>query len=130
MSKKIHISSFLPLCLSITLQSCAAVFARKAGLESKGGGLAGIIWNPWYWAQLGALGMQAAFWLGALRHIPLSTAYPCMSLVLLLNLAGAHWIFHEEVAFSQWAAILLIITGVTLVLYGATEPAKEREEAA
>ena len=121
MSSKTHICSFLLLGLSIVMQSIAVLFARKAGLESAGGGLWGIICNPWYWGQLVALGLQAVCWLGALRQIPLSTAYPCMSLVLLLNLAGAHWIFHEAVSPGQWLAMLLIVTGVVLVLHGGTQ---------
>jgi len=48
----------------------------------------------------------------ALRRIPLTAAYPFMSLVFALNLAAARWIFAERVAPAHVWGVVLVIAGV------------------
>ena len=107
------------LCAAVGFQSLASACARQAGLVSAGRQVWAVVLNPWYAGQLLALGLQAVCWMAALRRIPLSTAYPCMSLVLLLNLGWSKWVFEEQVSSGQYFAMLLILAGVFLVLRGA-----------
>ena len=108
-------SGLIWVALAVLLQSSALAFAKRAGLESLGGGFLQLVWNPWYAAQILALGLQAGSWIMALRALPLSLAYPFMSLVLPLNLLIARLFFGEEVRALHAAGIALIAAGIWLV---------------
>ena len=62
-----------------------------------------------------SLVLQAAFWLNALRHLPLSIAYPFMSLVLPLNLLLSSVFFGEAIRAEHIAGIVVIATGVFII---------------
>lgn len=55
-------------------------------------------------------------WLYVLRIIPLSQAFPVLGLMYALVPIASHYLLKEEVIFSQWLGISVIITGVVLVV--------------
>ncbi|MEH2280921.1 MAG: EamA family transporter [Nostoc sp.] len=55
-------------------------------------------------------------WLYVLRTIPLSQAFPVLGLMYALVPIASHYILKEEVVFSQWLGISIIISGVILVV--------------
>jgi len=55
-------------------------------------------------------------WLYVLRTIPLSQAFPVLGLMYALIPIGSHYLLKEQVVFSQWVGISIIITGVVLVV--------------
>lgn len=93
-------------------QSAAAVFGKLAGLASAGQGLAGLLINPWLAAIFAALGAQAICWILALRQLPLSLAYPFMSLVLPLNLFASYFFFGECIGLANLLGMALIVSGI------------------
>jgi drug/metabolite transporter (DMT)-like permease len=97
---------------AVVLQSAAAVFVKLAGLASVGLGLSGLLINPWLAAIFAALGTQAACWILALRKLPLSFAYPFMSLVLPLNLFAAYFFFGERIGLANLSGMALIVAGI------------------
>jgi drug/metabolite transporter (DMT)-like permease len=107
--------TFLSVGAAILLQSSAMCFAKQAGLVSSGKGVAALVINPWYLAEIAALGFQALCWIMALRKLPLSFAYPFMSLVFVVNLLFAGLIFREEVHMYNGVGIMFIVCGVTLI---------------
>ncbi len=109
---RLFAASITSLGLAILSRSPAFVFAKYAAIATSGEGIATIIVNPWYWAQLGALGSQAVFWMLVLRMMPLSTAYPAMSLVYGLSLTWAWLVFDERVALLHIVGVAIIILGV------------------
>jgi drug/metabolite transporter (DMT)-like permease len=109
---------------AIALRSSAAFSGKQAALVSRGGALVDLAWNPWYGLMLVVLLAQSVAWLLALRRLPLSYSYPFMSLVLVINLAGARWLFGESVGFGQITGIAIIIAGVVLVALGGAESSK------
>lgn len=92
----------------------ASLLAKKAGLTSSGSELTAILANPWYMAELGTLALQAGAWWLALRRLPLSRAYPPLSLSLPMTLAGANILFGENLTMSHAAGASLIVLGVLL----------------
>ncbi|MBN3897882.1 MAG: EamA family transporter [Nostoc sp.] len=56
-------------------------------------------------------------WLYVLRTIPLSQAFPVLGLMYALIPIASHYLLKEEVIFSQWLGISVIITGVILVVH-------------
>ncbi len=55
-------------------------------------------------------------WLYVLRTIPLSKAFPVLGLMYALIPIASHYLLKEQVVFSQWVGISIIITGVVLVV--------------
>ncbi|MEH2376760.1 EamA family transporter [Nostoc sp.] len=54
-------------------------------------------------------------WLYVLQTIPLSQAFPVLGLMYALIPIASHYLLKEQVIFSQWLGISIIITGVILV---------------
>jgi len=99
----------------VLLQSSAAVLAKQAGLASAGRGALAIVCNPWYMAELLALSLHAVCWVMALRRLPLSFAYPLMSLVLPINLVHSRFIFKEPLDGGHVMGTFLIVIGTVLL---------------
>ncbi|MHC0063745.1 EamA family transporter [Nostoc sp. UIC 10890] len=55
-------------------------------------------------------------WLYVLRIIPLSQAFPVLGLMYALIPIASHYLLKEQVIFSQWVGISIIIAGVVLVV--------------
>ncbi|MEH1830711.1 MAG: EamA family transporter [Nostoc sp.] len=56
-------------------------------------------------------------WLYVLRIIPLSQAFPVLGLMYALIPIASHHLLKEQVLFSQWLGISIIITGVVMVVH-------------
>ncbi|MHC5727177.1 MAG: EamA family transporter [Nostoc sp.] len=54
-------------------------------------------------------------WLYVLQTIPLSQAFPVLGLMYALIPIASHYLLKEQVVFSQWLGISIIIAGVILV---------------
>lgn len=100
---------------AVVLQSASAALGKQAGLWSAQRDLFAVVINPWYGASILALVLQAVVWIAALRRLPLSFAYPFMSLVLPLNLVTAWYCFDEQVSFNHLAGVGLICAGIVVV---------------
>ena len=71
----------------------------------------------WWWPACG-LSFTAAGLLRMyiLKHWPFSMAYPLSSLAYVFGMIAAMLIFHEQIAWTQWVGILLIMGGCYLVV--------------
>ncbi len=54
-------------------------------------------------------------WIMGLSRVPVSVAYPMLSLGYVINAIAAHYIFGEAVTVTRWLGIGFIILGVWLV---------------
>lgn len=102
------------VCLAVVARAMAAVLAKKAGLTSYGSGWSAILTNPWYIAELFTLALQAGVWWLALRQLPLSRAFPPLSLSLPLTLMSAHVLFGEPLRAPHILGVSLVVVGVLL----------------
>ena len=57
-------------------------------------------------------------WIMGLSRVPVSVAYPMLSLGYVINAVAAHYIFGESVTLTKWLGIGFIILGVWLVARG------------
>jgi len=106
--------AYIALALSILCRSLVFVFAKNAALDTADADLFEILLNPWYWAELSALGMQAVFWIHVLRNLKLSVAYPAMALVYAVNLGWSWYLFEEIVTLTHIVGCSIIIIGVIM----------------
>jgi drug/metabolite transporter (DMT)-like permease len=58
---------------------------------------------------------SALFYMYALRNLPVSIAFPSVSLSYILVAGAAYWLYDEPLGWSKLAGITLICAGVYLV---------------
>ncbi len=113
-------TAFLLIGISVLCQSLATIFGKLAGKFSSERALFYVVVNPWYVASLAFLGLQAIAWILVLRRLPLSFAYPFMSLIFPLNLLAAHFLFHESVGIFNLLGTAFILAGVVAIAREST----------
>ncbi len=66
---------------------------------------------------LGALCYLLSFfvWILGLSRVPVSVAYPLLSVGYIINAIAAHYLFGEAVTMTRWLGIGFIVVGVFLV---------------
>ncbi|MBW3577057.1 MAG: EamA family transporter [Actinobacteria bacterium] len=83
------------------------------------GGMLGRALTTWQVPLgLGVFGLSAMFWLVTLSRLPLSVAYPIVSLSYLLILAFSVIVLGERPALTVWIGALLIMVGIALIGVG------------
>jgi drug/metabolite transporter (DMT)-like permease len=70
---------------------------------------------PWLWAALGCYGLSVVVWLVGLSRVPVSQAYPLLSLGYVINVGLAWWLLGEAPNVLRVAGIAVIVFGVVLV---------------
>ena len=58
-------------------------------------------------------------WILGLSRVPVSIAYPMLSIGYVINAVAAHYLFGEAVNTSRWIGIAFIVLGVWLVARSA-----------
>jgi drug/metabolite transporter (DMT)-like permease len=85
----------------------AQVPALRRGLE--------LLAVPWLWAALGCYALSVVVWLVGLSRVPVSQAYPLLSLGYVINIGLAWWLLGETPSVLRVAGIAVIVFGVVLV---------------
>ena len=70
---------------------------------------------PSLWFALCAYGLSVIVWLVGLSRVPVSQAYPLLSLGYVINIGLAWWLLGEVPNVQRVAGIVVIIVGVVLV---------------
>jgi multidrug transporter EmrE-like cation transporter len=60
-------------------------------------------------------GVSLVVWILGLSRVPVSIAYPMLSLGYVINAIAAHYLFGEAVTATRWLGIGFVILGVWLV---------------
>jgi multidrug transporter EmrE-like cation transporter len=66
-------------------------------------------------AGLASYGLSSMFWLLTLRKLPLSTAYPMVSLGYILVMVLGFYLFQESLSMQKWFGAAFISLGVLLI---------------
>ena len=70
---------------------------------------------PSLWYALTAYGLSVVVWIVGLSRVPVSQAYPLLSLGYVLNIGLAWWLFGEVPNAQRVIGVGVIIAGVVLV---------------
>lgn len=114
-----------PWLLLGVLLNAGAQLLIKAGAER-------ISTISFSWANAWPMGLQVAsspfiilglvlyvvsvvIWIGVLSRVPVSVAYPMLSLGYVVNAIAAYYLFGESFTMLRMGGILLILMGVYLV---------------
>jgi drug/metabolite transporter (DMT)-like permease len=66
-------------------------------------------------AGIACYAVSVFVWILGLSRVPVSVAYPMLSLGYIVNAIAAHYLFGEAVTAQRWLGIGFIIVGVYLV---------------
>ena len=86
----------------------------KSGAERSGDGLAQFL-QPFTIVGFGVYAMAAIFYILAIKKIPVSQAFPSVSLSYVAMAVIAHLLWHEPLGLPKFAGIALITGGVLLI---------------
>lgn len=113
------------LLLAGVLLNAGAQLLLKAGTNRVGGfeftwanvGPVGaqLVANPPIVAGLACYVVSVVVWILALSRVPVSVAYPMLSLGYVVNAFAAWWLFGEALAAQKLVGIAFIVVGVVLV---------------
>lgn len=119
-----RLSDFSILCGGVLLNALAQL-GLKAATDATGPLIAPdgailrraleLLTIPWLWAALGCYGLSVVVWLVGLSRVPVSQAYPLLSLGYVINIGLAWWLLGETPNVLRVAGIAVIVFGVVLV---------------
>jgi multidrug transporter EmrE-like cation transporter len=70
------------------------------------------------WLGLLCYGVSVLLWIAALTKVPVSVAYPMVSIGYVVNALGAWYFLGESLSLQKIAALLIILAGVALLARG------------
>ena len=118
------LTDFLILSCGVLLNALAQL-GLKAATRVSGPLIAGdvgvlrrgldLLVVPSLWYALCAYGLSVIVWLVGLSRVPVSQAYPLLSLGYVINVGLAWWLLGEIPNVQRVAGIAVIVLGVVLV---------------
>jgi drug/metabolite transporter (DMT)-like permease len=74
-----------------------------------------MVVEPHFIGGVACYGVSLIVWILGLSRVPVSIAYPILSLGYVINAIAAHYLLGESVTLSRWLGIGFIVLGVWLV---------------
>ena len=122
-----NLSGFLFLITGVLLNAVAQLLL-KAGTNALGvitltrdnwtGEFGRMAGEPHFIAGVACYGFSLIVWILGLSRVPVSIAYPMLSLGYVINAIAAYYLFGEDVTVVRWLGIAFIVLGVWLVARG------------
>lgn len=102
--------SYLLIVLA-SLLSCGGQLCQKQATWRPGRG------HLFFWLAFSVLllGCAMLLWLLVLQRIPVSVAYPMLSLNFIFITLAARFIWREPVSLRHWLGVVLIIAGISIL---------------
>jgi len=104
------LASLLTSAGQLCQKQATMVWARLAGRPERA-----VFTLRWVLAAFFLLGLGMAAWLGVLRVLPVSQAYPMLSLNFAFVALAARFVFAEKTTPRHWWGIIAIMIGVILL---------------
>ena len=117
-------ATLMPLLLATLLGVAGQLvlkyaMSRMGALQFSAGEAPALIWrlatSPYVIGGLLVYGIGTFFWLIFISRVPLSYAYPFISLGIVLGLLSSWGLFHEQIPPLRWVGMLVVCAGVLLV---------------
>lgn len=108
--------AWLLLAAMVVWMTGAQLLFKGAALHAlKHPGLSeGFVWNAAMWLGLVASAMSMACWLGSLRELPLSRAYPWTALIYIFTPLASVVIFDESLGQRYYVGMAILVIGIFL----------------
>jgi len=108
----VFLNALAQLGLKSATATSGAITLERSSLVAAAGTL---LSTPVFWAALAAYGLSVIVWVIGLSRVPVSQAYPLLSLGYVLTALGAWAMLGETLSIQRIAGIAVIIVGVFLV---------------
>jgi len=106
------LNAFAQLWLKAATRVSGPLVGTDAGVMEKA---LRLLMVPSLWYALSAYGLSVIVWIVGLSRVPVSQAYPLLSLGYVLNIGLAWWLFGEVPNAQRVVGVGVIIAGVVLV---------------
>jgi drug/metabolite transporter (DMT)-like permease len=106
------LNALAQLGLKAATRVSGPLLATDSGVLRRGLELLSV---PPLWYALFAYGLSVIVWLVGLSRVPVSQAYPLLSLGYVINLGLAWWLLGEVPNVQRVAGIGIIVVGVVVV---------------
>jgi multidrug transporter EmrE-like cation transporter len=113
------------LILTGVMLNAAAQLLLKAGVQTTGqiglgaaqlwGSLRALAFEPYILSGLACYAVSVVVWVLALSRVPVSVAYPLLSMGYIVTAIAAWQLFGEQLGTTRVVGIAVIIVGVVLV---------------
>ncbi len=112
-----HIPSMLLLFISIIIAVSGQFLFKNGAIKLAEGGkdFPLILLNPSIFFGMAAYFISAIMYVMVLRHIPLSVAYPSVSLSYIAVIIGGHFFFGEALTITKVIGTVFIMVGVVFL---------------
>ena len=111
--------------IPLTILQCILLTGGQVFLKFALMRMAPFGWNRAFWTsillnwQFAACGlcflMASLLWMYIVKMFPFSVAYPMVSMSFVIGMIAAVVFFHEQVSWTKWVGVLLIVAGCLLI---------------
>jgi undecaprenyl phosphate-alpha-L-ara4N flippase subunit ArnE len=101
----------LLLIILVSLLSCSAQLCQKQAIHAA----SRQVRLSWIGVSVLLLGVAMLLWLLVLQRVPVSQAYPMLSLNFIFVALAGRILWRERLTLRQIAGTLLVVTGVALM---------------
>lgn len=108
---------YVALLLSVICSSASQIFQKLAALQTDGK-KSFMVANPYVLLSFLSLGVALLLWLVVLSVMPVSQAYPMLSLSYIVVMLLARWLFKEQISLQHWLGAGLIMLGISCLMGG------------
>jgi drug/metabolite transporter (DMT)-like permease len=112
LSTGVLLNALAQLGLKAATRASGPLIATDSGVLQRALGLLVV---PSLWYALCAYGLSVIVWLVGLSRVPVSQAYPLLSLGYVINIGLAWWLLGEIPNVQRVVGIAVIVAGVVLV---------------
>lgn len=105
------------ICLIITilLRALNPILFKQAALSMDSFSAVNVLTNTLYWLGFGILFIRSVTWQLVLRGFDLSTAYPFMSISLIIMLIAGYLIYNETITWTNGVGASIMIVGLIFI---------------
>jgi small multidrug resistance pump len=105
--------SYIFLYVAILIGIAGQLLLKSGALASNN--IKNLIVQPFVLYGMVAYGLGAMFYIVSLRQIPISIAFPSVSLSYIVVAIFGHYFWAEPLGYQQVIAIILILLGVAIL---------------
>ena len=106
------LNAMAQLALKAATRVSGPLIAGDAGVSQRA---LSVLAVPSFWWAMLAYGLSVIVWTVGLSRVPVSQAYPLLSLGYVVNIGLAWWLLGEVPNVQRVAGIAVIVLGVVLV---------------
>ncbi|WP_340617158.1 4-amino-4-deoxy-L-arabinose-phosphoundecaprenol flippase subunit ArnE [Xenorhabdus entomophaga] len=111
-------SSNIVLLFLVSLLTCAGQLCQKQAVicwQKKDTPHKGVSMVIWLSGAILLLGIGMIFWLRLLQFLPLSIAYPILSINFVVVTLIGQFLYQEKVGLKHWIGVFAIMLGILLM---------------